>query len=274
MGPPSPDCRLKQLERAIELRPNDPILESYLREGRRHAIQPPFFVGFPRSGSVFVYTSLVHGLNKPGFGGIHGGAFPNFTIAQEGLNILLAGRGLAHTHLRASKTNLLELSDRYGLEKMLVHVRDPRQTLLSWHDFMPKIAGELDPVQSKHYNLPDDYLEWTPEAQLDWLIDNWLPVLVTWLDEWKDAAESDSFKTEIHFSRFEDLRRNQELFFKKILDFFEVDPDLFDPPSAPTRQGDRNFRKGEVDSWKTVLSAGQIDRMRKTGRSTIGCPCS
>lgn len=254
---------IRQINRAIELRPDDNALRAALVKARRDAIPPFVFVGFPRSGSVFVYTSLVRGLRIPGFGGIHGGAFPDFTLAQEGLNVLLAGRGTAHTHLRGSKTNLLELYDRYNLQKMLVHVRDPRQALLSWHDFMPKIAGEMDPVQSKHYDLPADYLQKTSEAQLDWLIDNWLSVLVTWLDEWKCAAESEEFGTEIYFSKFEDMRADQHLFFKGILDFFEIDEDLFDPPSAPSGQGDRNFRKGELESWKSVLSPDQYERVRQ-----------
>lgn len=241
----------------------DPVIDFYTKQARQQAIPELPFVGFPRSGSVFVFSSLVSGLGKPSFGGMMGGAFPDFVFAQEGFNVVRAGRGSSHTHIRASRMNLLEMGPRYGIKKLLVMVRDPRQALMSWHDFMPKIASDMDPVQAQHYNLPDSFLDFSDEEQMDWLIDNWLPVLVTWLDEWKEASRTDWFETKIHYARFEDLRKDQEKFFLDILDFFEIDHDLFEMPTEPTKEGDRNFRQGHVDSWRTETSPGQRSRIER-----------
>lgn len=260
-SPLQPHEAVAPLKKILDRNPGDPSAVFHMRQARRHAIPELPFVGFPRSGSVFVYTSLVTGLGKPGFGGVMGGAFPDFTIAQEGFIVMRSGRGSSHTHLRGSRVNLLEIGPRFDVKKMLVHVRDPRQALISWHHFMPKIAGELDPVQSKHYNLPDDYLSYSDAEQMNWLIDNWLPVLVTWLEEWKQASSLDWFKTEIHYSKFEDMKLDQAKFFEGILDFFEIDHDLFDMPVKPTREGDRNFRKGLINTWNSELNPEQLARV-------------
>jgi hypothetical protein len=138
---------------------------------------------------------------------------------------------------------------------MLVHVRDPRQALLSWHDFLPGVIRTLDPTQASHYRLPSDYLEWSSERQLDWLVDNWLQVITDWIIGWARAPELDCFKTRILYTTFEDLVQDQSAFFRRILDFYGIDHDLF---VEPTRErGVANYRQGLTDSWRSVLSPAQ-----------------
>ena len=265
-----PEMGIEALQRAQTLNPNDACVAEFLLEGRRSALEPFLFVGFPRSGSVFVYTSLVRGLDINSVGAVHGGAFPNFTLAQEGFNLMLIARGTSHTHLAASQVNLLEISARYGLEKMIVHVRDPRQCLLSWHDFLPRILTEMDPIQGKHYDIPDDYLSYSSDRQMDWLIDNWLPKLVKWLRDWKEADRAEWFQTRIYFSRFEDLRADQSRFFWEIRNFLGAAELPFEEPSPPKGQGDRNFRKGDIDSWRATLTPAQRAGLGNSDRAISG----
>lgn len=257
-----PEEAVEALSRAAALHPGDESVDRLLRSARRHATPPILFVGLPRSASVFVFTSLADGLDKPKISDVMCGAFPDYRLCQGFFHIMLRARGTSHTHLRATRTSLLEISPSFGLDKMMVQVRDPRQALMSWHDWMPKVVSNMDSVQSKHYELPDDYLERTGEAQMDWLVDNWLPVLVTWLQEWREAQALDWFATEILFTKFEDLKRDQTAFFDRILDFYAIDRDLFDPPQPPLGEGDRNFRKGELESWRHQATPAQIERMR------------
>ena len=225
---------------------------------------PSLFIALPRSASVYVFHALKNGLNIPAYGGVMGGAFPNFTICQEGLHNVIASRGISHTHLRASKTNLLEISERFKIRKILVHVRDPRQTILSWLEFLPRIIEQYDPVQAKHYNIPKNYLKFSQKKQLDWLVDNWYNVQVEWINEWVNVYKNHPwFKTQIHFSTFENLKKNQKVFFNNILDFYSIDKKNFEYPKKPEREGDRNFREGKTNTWKNELDKNQLKRLEK-----------
>ena len=177
---------------------------------------------------------------------------------------VIASRGISHTHLRASKTNLLEISERFKIRKILVHVRDPRQTILSWLEFLPRIIEQYDPVQAKHYNIPKNYLKFSQKKQLDWLVDNWYNVQVEWINEWVNVYKNHPwFKTQIHFSTFENLKKNQKVFFNNILDFYSIDKKNFEYPKKPEREGDRNFREGKTNTWKNELDKNQLKRLEK-----------
>jgi hypothetical protein len=143
---------------------------------------------------------------------------------------------------------------------MQVHVRDPRQVMISWFHFFPHVARELDPVQALHHGVPDDYFERSAERQLDWLIDNWLRWTIDWIEGWVQAEREPWFKTKLLFTTFEDMIADPKAFFDRILDFYGVERDLFVHPSKPEHQGDRNFRLGEVDEWRRVLTPDQQKR--------------
>ena len=225
---------------------------------RRAATPPILFAGLPRAGSVFVYVGLMRGLSKVGIGGVMAGAFPNFVLCQEGFQQMMNWRATSHTHLSPLEVNLREIGQRYRLERMLVHVRDPRQALLSWHDFLPGVIRALDPTQAAHYRLPADYLDWTSDRQLEWLVDNWLPVITDWIVGWTKAPELEYFKTKILYTTFEEMVKDQSAFFRRILDFYYIDYDLFVEPKR--ERGVANYREGHTDSWRYVLSPSQKRR--------------
>lgn len=263
----SPEKAKKQLEKTKKLKSFTKNLHNiYSKMIKKSLIEPFIFSGFPRSASVYVYTSLCRGLDIWGTGGVQGGAFPNFIISQEGLHFMLKIRGTAHTHLSGSKTNKLELLERYKLKKILIHIRDPRQVLLSWKDWIPK-ATASDPVQFQHYNLPKGYLKFTDEKQLNWLIENWVPKLNKWLDDWIKISQINKYTNKIYFSKFEDMKKNEKLFFSQILNFLDIDKSIFKMPEKPNFEGDRNFREGNVNTWKKVLNDNQIDQLM----SKINC---
>ncbi len=251
----------KKIKSSLTHYNNNDLKYYYLDKIRRAKIGVFLFSSLPKSASIFVFSSLCSGLKIPPVGGIQAGAFPNFSLCQEGLIWMLETRGVSHTHLSASKTNLIEIS-RFNINKMLVHIRDPRQTLISWQSWMLN-ATKYDRFQFLHYGLPKDYYRYNFESQINWLIENWLPKICKWLNEWMEAKNNKFFTTKLYFSRFEDLKKNQNLFFKNILKFLEIEKKLFIFPSKPKYVGDRNFRDGKIDSWKTVLNKSQVAKVRK-----------
>jgi len=160
-------------------------------------------------------------------------------------------------HCSPSRYNRIELSNR--LERMVVHVRDPRQAMISWCFFLPHVIRDLDPVHGLHLGVPKQYLDWELASQIDWQIDNYLPLQIDWIVGWVAAGEDPEFKTEILFMTHEELKENQRLYFEKLLKFYQIDPSLFDFPE-PLKLGLQNFRKGETDEWRSILSAEQIEK--------------
>ncbi|MBR0718871.1 sulfotransferase domain-containing protein [Bradyrhizobium liaoningense] len=192
--------------------------------------------------------------------GVQGGAFPNFTICQPGLMWLMSYRLATHTHLAPFRTNLIELGARFKLDRMRVHVRDPRQALISWFHFFPSVIGTLDPSQKLHYDVPDDYLEWPQARQLDWQISHFLPWFIDWIVGWLDAPEQPWSGTKILYTTFEEMVADTRGFFDRILAFYDIDRAGFIYPDKRRVHGDRNFRRGDVDEWRTTLSPEQMER--------------
>ena len=100
-------------------------------------------------------------------------------------------------------------------KNIIVHVRDPRQVVLSnLHNILRNEKDE--PILNKVLFLPDNFFSITMERQLDYLIDDYLPYLVTWLNSWINAQNSKSFTTEILFTTFEEFKSSNINFINKI----------------------------------------------------------
>ena len=251
---------LRNLEDAQRLAPDNATIAARLRDARVEAAPPMLLAALPKSGSVFVFQGLTDGTGKGRVSGVQGGAFPNFTVCQPGLIWLTSYRLATHTHLAPSRTNLIELSVRFKLDRMIVHVRDPRQALISWFHFLPSVIRVLDPSQQLHYDVPEDYLSWPEPRQLDWQIEHFLPWFVDWIIGWLDAHRQPWFETRILYTSFEDMVSNTRGFFDRILEFYDIDRACFTYPETPHVHGDRNFRRGLIDEWRTALSPEQIER--------------
>jgi hypothetical protein len=254
-----PDAALRAAEDAVRIAPDLPEARRLLRTARGRATPPMIVTALPRSGSVSVMNSLAQGLDKTTGGG-SGGTFPNLVVCHRMFYLALRLRSAVHAHWAPSRMNLLEIGVRFKVDRMQVHVRDPRQVMISWFHFFPHVARDLDPVQALHHRAPDDYFERSTERQLDWLIDNWLHWTIDWIEGWVQAEREPWFKTKILFTTFEDMAADPRAFFDRILDFYGVERDLFVQPSKPEYQGDRNFRRGEVDEWRRVLTSDQQKR--------------
>lgn len=234
----------------------DPSLDSnpHLRKAMAAATPGIFLNSLPKSGTVFIQNALCKGLGKPVHKIPSGGYFPDVTIAENCIKLLNEWRSVYTIHCPASWQNRITLSPE--LEKMIVLVRDPRQALLSWANFLPKIMKSDDNIH-RHFDTPLEFATWNITHRVDWLIDNYLPTQLSWIDGWLDAAEDSEFTTEILFLTHEELVCDSDAFFCKILAFYEIDKRLFDFPSAP-KEGDLNFRQGNPDEWLDVFSDSQI----------------
>lgn len=229
----------------------------YLRRARQKLAQisrePIYINGLYKSGSTFIYENLAHGLFRES-------ALPlsRFDVLMpDRLEKMLRDRTVVHDHMPATPHNLSCLNG--NLEKLVVQVRDPRQSVLSWMmDQEKKNPSFSDGSEMAFYlhDLIPDYFNLSLSAKIDLHLKFRMKHTVDWIDGWLDASEDENFAPVILFNRQEDLKGASRPVFEKILDFYEIDHALFDFPEPP-KPGRHSFRKGDSNEWRSVFTDEQ-----------------
>jgi hypothetical protein len=151
------------------------------------------------------------------------------------------------------------------LDKIIVHVRDPRQAILSWTHHIRELYENDDYAL---YNcdppIKKTYFRKTFREQVDWQINNYFPHFLNWIIEWSKTEKSD-FDTKIMITQYEDLRKNSYTFFQSILNFYNINlsekylkQSLIEP-----KKGKLHYRKGSLDEWRDVFTSNQIEKTTK-----------
>lgn len=214
--------------------------------------EPIIFNTLPKSGSVYICHTLLQGLKQGRFIRISNDTFPWDTISLNHLKKLVATDGLTQEHFDASDENLNSLQRLCS--KLIIHVRDPRQALISWAHHLNKIQHSEETLDKFLLDLPQGYFQWNFSDQLDWQIENYLPASIEWIQSWVKASERNGI--EILFTTYEEFITNRERFFERILDFYSLKPLKPALADLPKSEG-LHFRKEKVDEWREVLSPEQ-----------------
>lgn len=217
-----------------------------------------FFNTMPKSGSVFIVNWLARGLTanvKP----ISYGYFPNDMVGYSQLKDCAGGNAVSQEHIDACETNRHFL--RQFVDKMVVHIRDPRQATLSWLHHVNQIKAEQsdNALAYVYPSLPSNYFDFEFERQVDWQIDHHLPLLIDWTRKWVEA-ESNWPEIKLLFTRYEEFVADRGAFMDRILNFFEIPADRFDSQFTPELSMANHYRKGQTDEWRSVYSQAQIER--------------
>lgn len=230
------------------------------REILRRATPGVLLCALPKSAGVFIYNALAHGLDKPLMHAGAGGYFPNMSLPQNVPSLINDSGTIYHTHANPSPGNLIEVSER--LERMVLHLRDPRGALLSWAHFIGRVVRDVDPVQRLHYGMPEGIEGWKFGKQIDWYIDNVLPTFVSWSSGWLEAIDTKDMGDKALITTYEELVADQDAFFDRLLSFYDIDRTLFEYPAKP-KKGTLNFRKGDPQEWNKVFTVAQRKRASK-----------
>lgn len=207
----------------------------------------------PKSGSEYVWMALTTGLNLTPIRISSAEMFE--VIDGERLEHVSKGGFVTHGHMRCTETNSVLLSQH--VDRLVVHVRDPRQALVSWVHYQ----DHREIVDLPTLNAWGSLSDMTFEARVDYFIDGFFAHQVKFLKSWVDAESDKEFLPRILVTRQEDLRSDPDGFFLRILNFYDLNPELFRFPEPP-KKGERHFRRGETDEWRRVLLPGQIERIQ------------
>jgi len=155
-------------------------------------------------------------------------------------------------HLSCNEDNIRILTD-HGLNRLVLHVRDPRACTYSWFHYYrqrPTILARAKPS-------PEAFLALSDEQQIDYHIASFFTNCIEWLIAWSDFHDAIE-DMQILVTSHDRLAMDPDGFFKEIFAFYDIDTDrvLRAPKDAKV-----NFRSGLSDEWRQSIAQTQIARM-------------
>jgi hypothetical protein len=213
----------------------------------------------PKSASAFIWMSLSSGLSLQPvrvstWTGVDG--YSEIIDSEELAKLIGKGGAVVQGHFFPIPFTTYAINT---LQKILVHVRDPRQTVISWAHYLadPDYVG-----RQAHNNFAKVLSHLTLEDRVDWAIDTFLPLQIQYLNSWMSGVQNQSIKPSVHFLKQEDLVNDPTAYFNSILDFYSIDRKLFTHPESPT-VGKLHFRGGKTDEWRQALLSDQITSVQR-----------
>jgi tetratricopeptide (TPR) repeat protein len=183
--------------------------------------------------------------------------------------------GIIVDHVDPRRDNLYTL-EHSGLKKLVVQLRDPRQTVYSntlWNDHcLQRTSAPEWPKADKLILLnlmPEGYFSWDFEKKLDYMIETDLVYFVGWLKGWIEASRSAEWSFKIHFSQHRELKRDPDAFFRAITDFYNIDQQYLSGEVYQSKQatsgepGEHAFRKGSNEEWRQKMNPRQLQRVNE-----------
>ena len=220
-------------------------------------IDPFIFINtMPKSGSVFLTDSLKQNLPEGyNFIRISQSRFHDDYVNK--LQILNHRNHHVYTqeHVDVRPHNIKILPDY--LPKFILHLRDPRQALLSWYHHVEKCRQGDYHLWSQDIQPPFEYFNWTEEDKLNWQIEHYLPCLVQWVEDWCSILDSNTFN--ILVTTFEEMNNNESAFLSRVFDFFNLS--VSDLKYTPFTMDHNHQRKGSIDEWRYVFTDVQQQRI-------------
>lgn len=245
----------------------------------------------PKTAGIYMWDAVAKGLNLRQMR-ISGSYFPGGVLMPTLIEEFAKGENCLHDHLEASWRNKPYISAY--LDKMILHVRDPRMATLEWVLFFSQLEPKLnkDFASSKSDKekavnayenvdapgfeywlnvMPEDpryqpkgFWNMKLEEKIDVHINTFLKDVIEFIIGWLDAEKDPLFKTKILFTRYEDMVEDENKFWDTILDFYSIDKSLFTfkpfkpkPHVNPLVEGDIHYRNSRVDEWRELFSKKQ-----------------
>ena len=240
----------------VPMRADPAEFERMRQQGREKRLPAVLVNTLPKTASESIWNKLARGLGAAQCH-VSIGLFPDCCAVPSRVNQLAEGGASAKEHLPASAHNLATLAAA-GIQRFVMHVRDPRQATLSWAHFVKDDVGQrpLGPLWRKIVP-PAEVLACPMNEQLDWHIAHYLPRVVQYIGDWLAIADDPNNGVEIAFLTFEAFKRDPEDYYGRVLDFLGIDRDAFEIGAEAEII---HLRKGKTDEWRGVFKPIQRDR--------------
>jgi Sulfotransferase domain len=142
---------------------------------------------------------------------------------------------------------------RSGVSKVIVHLRDPRQSLLS---AIHHVETRPDTVEIAQLKM--GFNQKSIEERADQLLEFYIS-RIRFIDGWIEAQND----LNVMFSTFEEFVSDRDAFVQRYVDFYGGPPEHFSYQKAVSSQAgkDYRFRAGRTDEWREVFSPKYAARL-------------
>ncbi|MCZ6523737.1 MAG: sulfotransferase domain-containing protein [Alphaproteobacteria bacterium] len=138
---------------------------------------------------------------------------------------------------------------------MVVHLRDPRQAMLS---NLHHIAGTFEEtVRIMRSPPPAEYPAWSVAERADWLLKSYFPELLAWVEGWLAAERDPGNGIEILFTTYEDFHADQGTVFDQIIAFHGLARSDLTAANEVEKNRATHFRRGTTDEWRETFTPAQ-----------------
>lgn len=212
-----------------------------------------------KSASVYLRKVLADGLNIPT---CYLAPSPfSERLVPEWLAFFARGGAVTQNHTPPSAENLSIIGQSL-LDRVAVHIRDPRQSMISAiHHISGICRGKSGASQLQKAEFPDNFADWPDHRKVDYYLEKYFADNAAWAAGWLDIAKAPPSGLAIFLSSFETFCRDPRAYITNLLQFFGISPSAFDWNALfEPRAGELHFRKGETAEWRRVLTAEQADR--------------
>jgi tetratricopeptide (TPR) repeat protein len=207
----------------------------------------PLLITQGKSGSISIGRIFASGFALPSV--LY--SFVTTRVIAPWLQDYLLGGACYVTHLLPTARNQ-ELLRSGGKSNIIVHIRDPRQIMISTLEHGRAYSHQLTGAEiGEDQTAQSDPLEVAVEKHLT--------PAISWIDGWFRASET----MEINFTSFEEFVTDQDAFYEKMLSFYGGDRIHFDRTAATVDQPNVDYhrRLGQTNEWRRLLTPSQIDRV-------------
>ncbi|MBF0622417.1 MAG: tetratricopeptide repeat protein [Magnetococcales bacterium] len=210
----------------------------------------------PKSAGTFLATSLANTLNsevKDRKYSIDDGMFPDILLTEDAFRVTTSQRGIVHNHANASAANIAVIA-AVGIKKILVHVRDPRQALLSYHHHCCGGRGLF-----RCFAKDQNFYKMEESERLQWMVNHYFQPQIDWIQSWMDYQQQTDKPVEINLTSFDTmLSMGQKPFIRSLCDALDHHPEQI---IIPKRDNKVRFRKGDPKEWRSVFTEQQQEWM-------------
>jgi len=222
----------ERVAEAVERRYPSPIGDQHEAKLNRQAM----VFALPKSAGTSVVQTLAETLGvrhvASGSDDLRAPGYSASVLEPELLR-RLSGRQILHqTHAMPWQENMEQLR-RHGYPKFIVHLRDPRDALLSYY----YMAENYELHRLRLLMQCPDYDRFDLSARMRFLIRTVYPVFLEWIIGWVAAADALSDRATV--TSFERFKEEPESFFKHLTFFLSGK----NSPLAPIKK--IHFRKGK-----------------------------
>jgi hypothetical protein len=222
-----------------------------------------------KSASMYIAARLETGLNLPRSYITHS-ALSGDQIIPSWLERFANGGVICQEHLPA-RADVLEALNQAGIQRMVVHIRDSRQAMISGiHHLVGLFSNDSFESSVVTKALPPAFDQWAFSDQVDHYLGQPFLEQVQWIVDWQRAASGGVFSGQIMMTSYEAFRADNRAYFEALLAFHDIPFKMFDwsQIEAAPEKGMLHYRSGETNEWERVLSPSQISRANEVMATT------